>query len=283
VGSLPFYFSKRCRVRARDNKMSKPETEGKITRKDRMMDRLLKLAPWLSFFLVSLPFPLLFFLLYLMSSASADAAVYMLLTLSSLAIGSVVGVLVAVLLFLYRRRWQKRLRDRMALDGVTAEEIPWFMQELTPTERKALKAIEQQDPLLADAYRETLAARLTATRVVASSTRNLLLVERRLNRASYLQGADTTGLQQELRHDRSRLAEIKDEGARRRAEAEARLQMIEAAASRGASWAETNFALQRLEAAQDHIPLALESARLEQQAREDVERTLGEKDPQASR
>jgi hypothetical protein len=262
--------------------MNGPDKEGKITRKDRMMDRLLKLAPWLSFLLLSLPVPLLFFLFYLMSSEAANAAVYMLLTLSSLAIGSVLGLIVAVLMVLYHRRWRKRLRDRMALDGVTADEIPWFVQELTPAERKALKAIEQQDPLLADAYRETLAARLTATRVVASSTKNLLLVERRLNRASYLQGADTTGLQEELRGDRARLAEIKNEGARRRAEAEARLQMIEAAASRGESWAETNFALQRLVAAQDHIPLALESARLEQQAREDVERDLHEKDRRVS-
>jgi hypothetical protein len=263
--------------------MNGTNTEGKITRKDRMKDRLLGLAPWLSFLLFSLPVPLIFFLLYLMSSEVSNAAVYMLLALSSLAIGSVAGLLAAVLMVLYHRRWRKNLRDRMAIDGVTADEIPWFMQELTPTERKALKAIEQHDPLLADAYRETLAARLTATRVVASSTRNLLLVERRLNRASYIQGADTTGLQEELRNDRTRLAEIKDEGARRRGQAEARLQMIEAAASRGASWAETNVALQRLEASQDHLPFALESARLEQQAREDVARSLAEKDGQASR
>jgi hypothetical protein len=263
--------------------MNGPDKEGKVTRKERMMDRLLKLAPWLSFFLVSLPFPVLFLLLYLMSSAAADAAVYMLLALSSLAIGSVVGLIAVVLMVLYRRRWLKKLRDRMALDGVTADEVMWFMQELTPAERKALKSIERQDPLLADAYRETLAARLTATRVVVSSSKNLLLVERCLNRASYLQGADTRGLQEELRSDRARLAGIKDEGARRRAEAEARLQMIEAVASRGESWAETNFALHRLEAAQDHIPLALESARLEQRAREDVQRDLDEQDRHASR
>lgn len=262
--------------------MSRQVKESSISRKDRLTERALKVAPWLSFFLVALPFPLIFLLFYLTASATEADAVYMLLALSSLAVGSVVGLFVAIIFFLYRKRWAKRLRDRMAVDGVTADEVPWFMPELTAAERKALKAIDEQDPLLADAYRETLAARLTATRVVASSSKNLLLVERRLNRVSYMQGADTSGLQEELRTDRTRLEEVKAEGAKRRAEAEARLQMIEAAASRGASWAETNFALQRLESAQAHIPLALESARLEQQAREDATRTLNESDRQTS-
>jgi PHD/YefM family antitoxin component YafN of YafNO toxin-antitoxin module len=216
-----------------------------------------------------------------MSTVAEAATIYMLLTLSSLGIGAAVGLVAFLLLFLYRKRWEKKLRDRLARDGVTAEEIPWFMPELTTAERRALKAIDEQDPLLADAYRETLAARLTATRVVASSTKNLLLVERRLNRAAYIRDADTSALQQELREDRARLSEMKEKGAKRRAEAEARLQMIEAAASRGESWAETNFAMQRLEATQDHLPLALESARLEQQAREDVARALGEGDRRA--
>ncbi len=50
--------------------------------------------------------------------------------------------------------------------------------------------------------------------------------------------------------------------------------MIEAAASRGQSWAETNAALQRLNASQGTMPLALESARLDQQVREDIEKEL---------
>ena len=54
----------------------------------------------------------------------------------------------------------------------------------------------------------------------------------------------------------------------------ARLQMIEAAASRGASWAETNFMLQRLDEGRKHVPLGLENARVEQELREDAEREL---------
>ena len=134
--------------------------------------------------------------------------------------------------------------------------------------------MERRQPLLADAYRETLALRLNASRLVASARRDLLQVDRRINRARYLNAPDTAVLIEELDRDRTRLEIIKQEGASRRAEAEARLQMIEAAASRGASWAETNYMLQRLDEGRKHLPLALEIARAEQQIREDAEREL---------
>ena len=75
-------------------------------------------------------------------------------------------------------------------------------------------------------------------------------------------------------NDRERLEQLKQEGSSRRAEAEARLQMIEAAASRGASWAETNYMLQRLDEGRKHLPLGLETTRAEQQLREETEREL---------
>lgn len=252
--------------------MNEKDKGGKLSASDHMMARLLQWAPWLSFFLVSLPFPIYFFLKYLTSAQ--EAAVYMLLTLTSLAIGSVAGLMVTLFLLVYRRHWEKKIRDKMAKDGVTASELPWFMSELTTAERQALKAIEAQDPLLADAYRETLADRITAARVIASAKRELLLVERRLNRLHYIEGTDTVSLKSELITDRQRLEQIKMEGTERRAESEARLQMIEAAASRGATWAETNMALQRLGANRHQLPLALEAARLEQQLLEDVNKDL---------
>lgn len=252
--------------------MNERDKSGKLGASDHMMARLLQWAPWLSFFLVALPFPVYFFLQYLTSAQ--DTAVYMLLTLTSLAIGSLAGAMVTLFLLVYRRNWEKKIRDKMAKDGVTASELPWFMSELTPAERQALKSIEAQDPLLADAYRETLANRITAARVIASTKRELLLVERRMNRAVYIEGTDTASLQAELTADRQRLEQVKMEGTERRAEAEARLQMIEAAASRGATWAETNMALQRLGASRDQLPLALENARVEQQMLEDADRDL---------
>lgn len=254
--------------------MSETGTGYEITRRDRLVASLLQVAPWLSFFLVALPAPIIFLLLYFTSVE--EAALYILLALTSLAIGSAVGLIVMIALLFYRRHWAKQMRNKLAADGITADELPWFMSELTTAERKALKEIESRNPLLADAYRETLAQRLTATRVVAAAKRDLVAVERRLNRVAYLQGTDTTALREELRADRERLERARIEGTERRAEAEARLHTIEAAASRGASWTEMNFALQRLSAAREHIPLGLEAARLEQQSREDANRELRE-------
>ena len=245
-----------------------------ITKRDRLVSHLLQIAPWLSFFLVALPAPLYFLLRYF--TTAEEAAVYILLALSSLAIGSIAGLIVMLFLLWYRRYWARKLRNKLAVDGVTADELTWFMPELTTAERRALKEMEKENPLLADAYRETLASRVTAARVISTAKRDLLSVERRLNRVGYLRGVDTTALQQELRADRERLERVRTEGMERRAEAEARLHTIEAAVRRGASWTEMNFALQRLSAAREHIPLGLEAAQIEQQNREDVEREMRE-------
>lgn len=261
-------------------RMSEKDQSGKITAGDRMMAQVLRWAPWLAFFLVALPAPIYFLTKY--SSSTPDTALNFLFALVSLGVGAVVGFIVMLLLLYYRRNWAQRVRDRVAADGVTAEEIPWFMSELTPSERKALKEIDARDPMLADAYRETLASRITASRVIGNAKRELLLVERRLNRVGYIQGADTTSLKEELRADRERLEQVKTEGTERRAEAETRLHMIEAAAARGASWSETNMALHRLSNTQEQIPLALEAARMEQQALEESEKALREATQQTS-
>ena len=260
--------------------MTEKEKSGKITAGERLTARVLQWAPWLAFFLIALPVPVYYLTRYF--SSVEDAALNILLALTSLAIGSIIGFAVTLFLLYYRRHWAQKVRDRVAAGGVTADELPWFMTELTPAERQALKEIEARNPLLADAYRETLASRITATRVIANAKRELLLVERRLNRAGYIEGADTTSLREELRADRERLEQIRTEGTERRAEAEARLQTIEAAASRGASWAETNIALHRLSTTREQIPLALEAARLEQEMNEETEKVMRETEQQVS-
>src|SRR5215217_8208082 len=153
--------------------MSQNEKSGRITAGERMTARVLQWAPWLAFFVVALPVPLYFLLKYF--SSSADAGLNFLFALTSLAVGTVIGFAVTLFLLYYRRHWAQKVRDRVAADGVTAEELPWFMSELTPAERQSLKEIEAKNPLLADAYRETLASRITATRVVANTKRELLL------------------------------------------------------------------------------------------------------------
>lgn len=258
------------------------EDQNKLTGTDRMKARMLRIAPWLAPFLFALPGPILFIFMYFMSTSTEASALYIFLSLVSLVVGSIAGLIVAIFLMFYRKRWLSKIRERLALNGITANDVSWFASEMTTSERQALDQITSQNLLLADAYRETLAARLTASRIVSSAKRNLLLVERRLNKTTYMQGQTTATLQEELQSDRARLERVKQEGIERRSEAEARLQMIEAAAGRGQSWAETNAALQRLSSTQAHLPLALESARLDQQVREDVEKEMRTSDEQPS-
>lgn len=247
-------------------------TRNRLSAGDRFMALLLRYAPWLAFLLVSLPLPLYFLLRYFL--ATEEAGVYMLLALTSLALGSAVGLIIAVALFLYRRHWEKSLRDRLAAQGVTANDINWFMPELTKAERASLKEMERENLLLADAYRETLAARITATRVATRAKKDLLMVERRLNRTAYMRTADGNSLREELSRDRERLTRIRNEAEERRAEAQARLQMIEATASRDLSQRETDFALRRLNETRGHLPLGLEAVRMEQTAHEETEDEL---------
>lgn len=258
------------------------EDQNKLTGTDRMKARMLRIAPWLAPFLFALPGPILFIFMYLMSSSTEASALYIFLSLVSLVVGSIAGLIVAIFLMFYRKRWLSKIRERLAANGIRADDVSWFTSEMTSSERQALEQITNENLLLADAYRDTLAARLTASRIVSSAKRNLLLVERRLNKTSYMQGQTTVTLHEELQADRTRLERVKQEGIERRSEAEARLQMIEAAASRGQSWAETNVALQRLSSTQAHLPLALESARLDQQVREDVEKDMRRSDEQPS-
>lgn len=251
--------------------MEASEKSGELTASDRRIARLWRTAPWLAVLIVTLAPPALFALIYLMTGG---ATMFLLLAISSIPFSLIAAFIIASVLLFLRRNWAKRLRDRLASDGITADEVEWFMNELTIGEKRALKSMERQQPLLADAYRETLALRLNATRLAGRARRELLLVERRINRARYLNAPDTAVLMEELNRDRMRLEGLKQEGSSRRAEAEARLQMIEAAASRGASWAETNYMLQRLDEGRRNLPLGLESERARQQIREDTEREL---------
>ena len=86
-------------------------------------------------------------------------------------IGLLVGLGLSGFLTYRRANWTKDMRERIAADGIRASEIDWFMHELKSSERRSLKEITVRDLLLADAYRETLASRLTATRITKSSRR----------------------------------------------------------------------------------------------------------------
>jgi hypothetical protein len=208
--------------------------------------------------------------LFLSAGATDTKAIYLLLSFVSMGLGLVVGLLTLILLLLYRRRWHSRLRDRLAADGITAAEVEWFTSELSSDERKVWGELKEKNPLLADAYCETLAARLTATRIVARARRETLKVERQINLSRNLQGVDTSLLLSDLLSDRERSDALRKEATVRLAEAKARLQTIEAAANRRLSQKETDLMLRRLEASQEQSPLALEMANMEQAALREV-------------
>lgn len=242
------------------------KTPGKLNAGDERIAQLLSWTPWLSLVLVTLPLPIVFLVLFLAAGTTESAAIYLLLSFVSMGLGLVVGLVVLIFLLLYRRRWHGRLRDRLAADGITAAEVPWFASELSSEERKTWGELKQKNPLLADAYCETLAARLTATRIIARARGETLKIERQINRTRNIRGVDTSSLLGDLIADRQRSEELRQEATVRLSEARARLQTIEAAANRSLSQKETDLMLRRLAASQEHSPLALEMASLEQEA-----------------
>src|SRR5215813_1997217 len=251
--------------------MSSSNIDGKITKREETLAQVLKWLPIPLFLVVSLPAPILFLVLFLASSTTETAAVYFFLTMLSAALGVGAALLLVVGLMFYRKRWLLRLRERLAIDGITASEVKWFLPELTTAERKTLKQMQSRSPLLADAYCEILASRLMATRLINRTRRDLMLVERRLNQLSLLNVADTATLQKELREDKARLADARQQAQARLAETQARMQMIEAAASRDQSHGDTYAMLQRLTSAQSHLPLSIEIAQMERRALEEAE------------
>jgi hypothetical protein len=242
------------------------QLQGKLSNKDLTTSRIFKIAPWIAVLAASIPAPLVFLLLFLTSTTTESAAVYLLLAGVSLTLGFALGLVVAALILLYRRKWLSNLRDRLASDGITANEVVWFRSELTSAERKALAEIEQSNPILADAYMETLASRLTASRIISRSKREILKVERQLNRARTVRTAESRALQKDLTEDRERLVQVQQQANEHLAKAKTRLQVIEATASRKLSQGETDLMMQRLGTTQDQLPLVLEMAQIEQQA-----------------
>ncbi|MGI9165271.1 MAG: hypothetical protein ACR2G5_02605 [Pyrinomonadaceae bacterium] len=204
--------------------------------------------------------------MFLAAATSESAAVYLFLVGVSLGLGVVAGIVLFMLLFLYRRHWFAKLRDRLAADGITGSEVVWFEPELTTSERETRRELTSQNPLLADAYVETLAARLTASRIIAKASRELVRVRRRISQARNIVLADATYLQSDLEADHKRLSTLKVEADARLAEAKARLQAIEAAASRSLTETETDAMLRRLSVMQEHLPLTVEMEKLEREA-----------------
>ena len=171
-----------------------------------------------------------------------------------------------------RSNWTKQMRERIAADGIRSSEIDWFKHELKSNERRSLSEITSRDLLLADAYRETLASRLTATRIIKSSKKELQLMQRRQNKLKQLKSKSSEDFQKELAKDIGKIDSINVEAKVMLAEAESRLQMIEAASVRGGSIADSELALKKLSARAAELPLALEQAKMAEEIRAEMER-----------
>lgn len=248
--------------------MDSLERNYEVTRKDLAKGKAMSYGMWLSPFLFSIVPALILFVLYLITSSIP----LFFFSLFALGIGFIIGLIVSGILLFYRKNWVARIRERIAVDGIKAEEVGWFQHEMTSSEKKSLKEIDRQDRLLADAYRETLASRLTATRITKSTKQELLLVQRRQNKLKYLKTEATADLQDALKTDAEKLSQIKTEAEQMRVEAETRLQMIEAASRRGGNFAENELALKKLSARSAELPLALEALKMEEELRKELDR-----------
>lgn len=253
--------------------MNELESRYEVTKKDLARGGRMKIAAWSAPFALSLiPFFLFTLLFLIFGSSPPVAATFFFLGIISAIAGFVIGLVLSGI-FAYRyNEWLKTIRDRMALDGIRADEIEWFRNELTPAEKKALKEINAKNIMLADAYRETLASRLTASRIIKTSRKELAFAKRRESKLKYLKAENSKDFLNEIKNDIEKLSGIKSEAEQMKIEAESRLQMIEAAAVRGTNLADSELALKKLSARQAELPLALEAAKMEDEIRRELEK-----------
>jgi hypothetical protein len=244
-----------------------------VTKKDVAYPKRLKAGAIAAPILLTAAPALITILLLLVAATGPPVAAVMLFGgIIATLIGLITGLSIAVVLTKKRSTWTKEMRERIAADGIKASELEWFRSELKTTEKRSLKAMENVDPMLADAYRETLASRLTATRIVKMSRRELQLAKQRQNSVKQLKSSRAEEFLEEISTDVQKINGIHDEAKVMLAEAESRLQMIEAAASRHGSLADSELALKRLSARASELPLALEAARMTDEIRLELEK-----------
>lgn len=258
--------------------MSDLVTSGhEITKKDISKDRRLKVAAAaLPVGLSVVPASILFVLSFIFGTTPPVAALFIFFSLVTLIGGFILGGIGSIGTLVYRSRWLAQVRERVAIDGIKANEVEWFKNELKSEEKRALREIKNRNLLLADAYQETLASRLTATRIIKSTKHELLLAKRRKNKLKYLKSEKLDQFNAEIDKDIENLNRIKTEAEEMLFEAESRLQMIEATSRRGTELAGNELALKKLSARTRQLPLALEEAKMTEEFRKELVEELEE-------
>jgi hypothetical protein len=243
-----------------------------VTPRDLARGRNLKIAGWASpIALTLLPFVFFTILFFLFGGTPPAAASIFFLGLIATFVGFAIGITLSIVFAVRHSKWTKEMRELIAADGIRADEIEWFRHELKPSEKRALKEIGSSDLLLADAYRETLASRLTATRIVRSSKREMQFTARRLSKLKMLKVESAKTVQERIKQDAAKINSINEEAKAMLAEAESRLHMIESTAMRGGNMADSELALKRLANRVSELPLALEEARLRNEVMDEIE------------
>ena len=225
--------------------------------------------------LSGIPAILFLLLMFVFGATPPIAATFFFIGLILTIIGFVVGLGFSGLFAIRHSNWTKEMRERIAADGIKAEEIDWFRNELKTNEKRALREMQRTDPMLEDAYRETLASRLTATRIVRSSKRELFLAKRRQTKLKQLRRLKMDSSEKfnaEIVSDLEKIGSINEDANLMLAEAESRLQLIEAAAARGSHLADSELALKKLSARAAELPLALEEAKMAEEIRKELEK-----------
>lgn len=221
--------------------------------------------------LTILPALLFTILTIVFSGAPIFAVSTLVLGVIATILGLVIGLSISGYLFFKYQNWTSDMRERIAANGISANELDWFRKEMKPGEKRALKQLAAKDLLLEDAYRETLASRITASRIVKISRKELGAAKRREAKLRSLKAVNNKNFLGQLAEDRERIEEINSEAKLMLAEAESRLQMIEAAAARGVGFSDTEVALKKLTARAAQLPLALEAARMNKEAIAELE------------
>lgn len=221
--------------------------------------------------LTAIPALVTFILLLFAASGPPAAFVILFAGVVATLLGFLIGLVLTVVLASKRSAWTKEMRERIAADGIRADEIGWFRNEMKGSEKRALRAVEASDELLADAYRDALASRLTATRIVRSSNRELLAAKRRENSFRKLKASNAEEYRAQVCDDLKKISGINEQAKAMLSESEARLQMIEAAAARGGTLAESELALKKLSNRNSQLPLALEAAKIAEEIRRELD------------
>ncbi len=255
--------------------MNELEKRYEVTQKDLIKEKSMRYGAIASPILIStVPAAILFVLGFIFGATPPVAAVFFFVSLISLIAGFFLGLAVSGGLMYYRSKWIASVRERIAIDGIKAGEIDWFRHELTSSEKNSLKEVEKRDLLLGDAFRDSLAARLTATRITKATNRELQLAKRRQSKVKNLKSANAADLGREVENDIKKLENIKIEAEGMKIEAETRLQMIEGAARRGTDHADTELQLKKLSARSQELPMALEAAKQTAQLEAEIRKEL---------